>query len=658
MDLSEDTAGINQSPNIRGDGSTAALQKPSRVLRVEVNGSLHDWFDIEEMGDFVRSPTFADTLLENIARYFGVPVENQAIYDEDGLLTTSADFSRALQRVAPMLYIYDVNEMGPELKERTVEELAMINAGVEQSWRNFRMLSTRGPGPLANLGTLAPAAASSAAGELGIVAESSAANVAANEAYMSPTMSQQAYMSPMMNTQAYMSPNLSAQAGNSKQVVDSAGVDGVCSGAPAPVTSNATEDALLSAKSQALPGAAPAAQVAPYDVQVGSAQRQASMNGGSQTGASKFGGGTLPGSEAETTDGQGDQPAVQIYSLLAPAATPDGAGKPNLSTPALRLSSGVEASTSAQTTARTVLSSTGVREDALTARSSGLRPGKILSPQLLAPQVSASSLRQPQRGLWSPAPQLPARSTTLPLPVSTAASASAGTAPAALLQPAGWWPAFGAGLSSAASAAVPNGSTSVMQWQLGAGEEVGLARMLSSNAFVGPYERAHSPTRSVTPTPKVTRSVTPTKTATALGYESRVLTHRPPPVSPAPIGPRSSLVRMPSGSHLPYTPVCATERSHSPTRAVTPTPITARSHSPTRAVTSTPITARSVTPVSQHRAPDFLSQATVTTAPVRSATPPPAMVQQYSGRSTTPIRSQTAAGRPSVGGYAATPLQT
>lgn len=128
------------SPLGRLNASNA--KAPSRVLRVEVNGSLHDWFDIEEMGDFVRSTAFADTLLENIARYFHVPVENQAIYDEDGLLTTSADFSRALQRVSPMLYIYDVSEMAPEMKERTVEELATINAGVEQTWKNFSNLGS------------------------------------------------------------------------------------------------------------------------------------------------------------------------------------------------------------------------------------------------------------------------------------------------------------------------------------------------------------------------------------------------------------------------------------------------------------------------------------------------------------------------------------
>uniref|UniRef100_A0A7S4VIN1 Uncharacterized protein n=1 Tax=Alexandrium monilatum TaxID=311494 RepID=A0A7S4VIN1_9DINO len=115
----------------------------SRVLRVEVNGLLHDWFDVDEMGDFVRSTAFAGTLRENVARYFGVPLEKQAIYDEDGLLTTSADFSRALQRVSPKLYVYDVYQMGQELRERTVEELEAIDAEVEQSWRHFGAYNSR-----------------------------------------------------------------------------------------------------------------------------------------------------------------------------------------------------------------------------------------------------------------------------------------------------------------------------------------------------------------------------------------------------------------------------------------------------------------------------------------------------------------------------------
>lgn len=122
----------------------------SRMLRVEVRGLLHDWFDVSEMGDFVRSPAFAGTLRENVARYFNVPVERQAIYDEDGLLTTCADFSRALQRISPKLYVYDLDEMGPELRGRAVEELRLLDAEIEQSWRNFgaegpRAGGSRGP---------------------------------------------------------------------------------------------------------------------------------------------------------------------------------------------------------------------------------------------------------------------------------------------------------------------------------------------------------------------------------------------------------------------------------------------------------------------------------------------------------------------------------
>eukprot|EP00929_Paragymnodinium_shiwhaense_P050652 TRINITY_DN25502_c0_g2_i1.p1 TRINITY_DN25502_c0_g2~~TRINITY_DN25502_c0_g2_i1.p1 ORF type:complete len:693 (+),score=122.46 TRINITY_DN25502_c0_g2_i1:162-2240(+) len=127
----------------KGSVAAADSEKTSRVLRVEVNGLLHDWFDVEEMGDFVKSCAFASTLRENVARYFGVAVANQAIYDEDGLLTTNADFSRALQRVSPMLYIYDVDEMGPELMERTMEELENIDQEVK-AWKHLRNRTSKG----------------------------------------------------------------------------------------------------------------------------------------------------------------------------------------------------------------------------------------------------------------------------------------------------------------------------------------------------------------------------------------------------------------------------------------------------------------------------------------------------------------------------------
>jgi len=87
----------------------------------------------------VRSASFAVTLRENIARYFGVPVKNQALYDEDGLLTTNADLLRTLQRVNPMLYVHDVKDMSAQLRDHTEKELAFIDAEVEQSRRNLRL---------------------------------------------------------------------------------------------------------------------------------------------------------------------------------------------------------------------------------------------------------------------------------------------------------------------------------------------------------------------------------------------------------------------------------------------------------------------------------------------------------------------------------------
>lgn len=120
----------------------ASAQKQARVLRIEVGGLLHDWFDVDEIGEFKRSPAFASTLRENIARYFHVAVERQVIYDEDGLLSTPADFSRALQRLHPKLYVYDVSQMDTELREKTVEELQTINQGVAKSWEHFGSITT------------------------------------------------------------------------------------------------------------------------------------------------------------------------------------------------------------------------------------------------------------------------------------------------------------------------------------------------------------------------------------------------------------------------------------------------------------------------------------------------------------------------------------
>jgi len=128
--------GLKSVEDAMGLPSPIFVERP-RMLRVEVNGLLHDWFDVDELGDMVKAPGFSTTLRENIARYFGVPVKCQAVYDEDGLLATAADFSRALHRYAPKLYVYNLEEMGAQLREKTSEQLAKIDAEVELTRRHF-----------------------------------------------------------------------------------------------------------------------------------------------------------------------------------------------------------------------------------------------------------------------------------------------------------------------------------------------------------------------------------------------------------------------------------------------------------------------------------------------------------------------------------------
>jgi len=133
------------------------------MLRVEFDGQLHEWFDPADLGALARSPELAGLLRENVARYFGVPALRQAIYDEDGLLTTSADFSRALQRVSPKLYVYDVQKIPPEMRNRTVEALEQLGAEVEQSFECFGAQSARGVARASTASAIAAAAASASA---------------------------------------------------------------------------------------------------------------------------------------------------------------------------------------------------------------------------------------------------------------------------------------------------------------------------------------------------------------------------------------------------------------------------------------------------------------------------------------------------------------
>lgn len=107
-----------------------------RMLRIEYKGQPYDWFNLDEMGDIVRTSDFSNTLRENITHYFGVPFEYQAIYDEEGILSSMIDFSRALRSVRPWLRVYDAREMMPELKEKTTKQLEEIHAEVMRSQRS------------------------------------------------------------------------------------------------------------------------------------------------------------------------------------------------------------------------------------------------------------------------------------------------------------------------------------------------------------------------------------------------------------------------------------------------------------------------------------------------------------------------------------------
>lgn len=119
-------------------GQLVGLHGPNRMLRIEFKNQPYDWFNLDDMGDIVRSEDFANTLRENIAHYFAIPYDCQAIFDEEGLLSAGADFSRSLQRNQPYFRVYDVREMTPDLREEALQKLAQI---MEAAIKNRRMLT-------------------------------------------------------------------------------------------------------------------------------------------------------------------------------------------------------------------------------------------------------------------------------------------------------------------------------------------------------------------------------------------------------------------------------------------------------------------------------------------------------------------------------------
>jgi len=109
-----------------------------RMLRIEFKGQPYDWFNLDEMGEVVCTDEFANTLRENIAHYFGVPFQCQAVYDDVSLLTSTSDFMRALQSIRPVLHVYDVRTMQHDHKEHTKKQLEATNVEVQRSQKNLR----------------------------------------------------------------------------------------------------------------------------------------------------------------------------------------------------------------------------------------------------------------------------------------------------------------------------------------------------------------------------------------------------------------------------------------------------------------------------------------------------------------------------------------
>uniref|UniRef100_A0A7S4QZL7 PDZ domain-containing protein n=1 Tax=Alexandrium monilatum TaxID=311494 RepID=A0A7S4QZL7_9DINO len=119
---------------------------PPRMLRVEFKGQPYDWFNLDEMGELVRSEDFVNTLRENIVHYFSVPYDCQVVFDEEGVLSTAADFARALKGSRPCIQVWDVREMPQDLREQAAQKLAVAAAEVARSQRTLNAFPGRAGG--------------------------------------------------------------------------------------------------------------------------------------------------------------------------------------------------------------------------------------------------------------------------------------------------------------------------------------------------------------------------------------------------------------------------------------------------------------------------------------------------------------------------------
>lgn len=139
------------SPRSNSPGRQPGMETPAglapRMLRVEFKGQPYDWFNLDEMGDVLRTEDFANTLRENIVHYFNVPFDFQAISDEEGPLCSATDFARTLKSARPCLQVWDIREIPQDVKEQLTHKLAYITFEVNRYQRNLGIM---GGGPPAS----------------------------------------------------------------------------------------------------------------------------------------------------------------------------------------------------------------------------------------------------------------------------------------------------------------------------------------------------------------------------------------------------------------------------------------------------------------------------------------------------------------------------
>lgn len=101
-----------------------------RMLRIEFKGQTFDWLKLDEAGSGidVHSEEFVKTLRQNIWVYFKVPLELQLCRDEDGPLITWCDFARVLQNVNPVIRVFDLREMLPDMRAQMGQKVALMVA--------------------------------------------------------------------------------------------------------------------------------------------------------------------------------------------------------------------------------------------------------------------------------------------------------------------------------------------------------------------------------------------------------------------------------------------------------------------------------------------------------------------------------------------------